>query len=163
DHSFYAISSLDGGESLLNRIDITNFHNTVQVVSDLGHGFSGGLVFDFRDGNLYAIATDGAASALYAINRQTWAVIRLLALGAHQFTDGFAVMSREPHTYPEESSGPLSVHIKDLGGSQVTAASTFTVIDEPPVALAPPVIAAFQGFPTGPLTLASFALSGGTE
>jgi hypothetical protein len=51
-----------------------------------------------------------------------------------QFTDGFNVLGG-PHSYASADHLPVSVFIKDHGGSSITAASSATVVEPPPVVL----------------------------
>src|SRR5207247_518259 len=68
------------------------------------------------------------------------------------------------HTYSAEGLFALTVKIKDVGGSSVTAGGTAQVTDAPPIPLPPPPApTAFQGFPTGTLSLARFTFPGGLE
>ena len=92
----------------------------------------------------------------------------MVAFGAVgvQFTDGFNILGG-PHSYAtaDHLPVPVSVLIQDHGGSFITAASTATVVDPPPVVLSAATITdgVFPGISTGPLTLGSFTVPGGVK
>ncbi|HVA46390.1 MAG TPA: FG-GAP-like repeat-containing protein [Pirellulales bacterium] len=254
----YALSNNDSGESFLNLLDPDK--QTVSQLAYLGSNFTGGLAYDWQDGNLYAVAVSGGSSTLFSIDPKTWAVKQVGSLGSFSVTgftylasnfffavatdakgastlyqvqmgatvkatsllkigtgftgglgfqlyppavsggfinllavsgdgSGSAVLNLvssgggkpEPlfeigaqynngldvigaHTYLDEAAMAISVRVLDAGGSQVTASGNAQIQDEPPVPLPPSAtLTAFQGFATGPLTLASFQVPHGVE
>jgi hypothetical protein len=262
----YALSNNDAGQSYLNRLNPLT--QAVDRLAYLGTGLTGGLTFNFGDGNFYAIANGGGGAALFAVDPRTWSVQNVGNLGASsfsglaaipsfnapaagplfamandsdgastvyriqlgptleatpvlpvgvgfvgglavslqytfqrdplgllgelvgissdasgsavinrislqgpvtpvyevgaEFSDGLAVLGS--HTYVLEETLPVSVRITEIGGSGVTAESSAEIVDEPPVASRPsPKFTAYQGFATGPLTVASFFIPTGVE
>jgi hypothetical protein len=166
---FYAIGNDDHGASTLYTFQSATAPNLVALFK-MGMGYTGGLVFSVPAnipgdkfgliGRLDAIAGDGSGSAvLNAISPDTAAITTGFEVGS-QFNDGFFVVGS--HTYANAETLPVSVHIVDVGGSKNTSQNYAQVIDEPPIALSPPPdILAFQGFATGPLTLAQFSVPHG--
>ncbi len=166
DGSFYAVSNDSGGVSTLVRLDPVGGKVTPEFL--LGDGFTGGLAYDLHDpvaNRFYAIAGGGAAT-LYEVpfgpGTPDLSSSPLFEL-APSFNDGFLVSGT--HTYAEEGDFPVTVAIRDLGGSpQILGASTAVVIDSPPVALpALPTVEVFQGIDPGSLELARFTIPGGIE
>ena len=141
------------------------------LVLPLGQGFSGGLTFVPR-----GLGGGGFVDAYFAIQGSgdgsvilfdvTPLVGEVVASGSVevQFTDGFNVLGG-PHSYAAADHLPVSVHIKDHGGSFITAESSATVVDRPPVMVSSATITdgIFPGISTGMLTLASFTVPGGLE
>jgi hypothetical protein len=165
---FYAIANDDHGASTLYTFQSATLPN-LKALFQVGMGYTGGLVFSAPSfvpdkfgllGRLDAIAGDGSGSAvLNGISPDNAAITTGFEVGS-QFNDGFFVVGS--HTYMQVETLPVSVHIVDVGGSMNTAANTAQVIDEPPIPMpAPPDILAFQGFATGPLTLAQFSVPHG--
>ena len=82
-------------KSSFNRLNPQT--QTTDRVAYLGAGFTGGLTYNFADGNFYAIATGAGGSALYSINARTWAVRLVGGLGAFLLRPGgHPVVQRSP-------------------------------------------------------------------
>jgi hypothetical protein len=173
DGKLYAAGSDGHGSSTLYRITPGGAF-AVTPLFVLGTGFTGGLAFvspSFRVsgppvpaallGQFAGIAGDGSGSAALDAISLSGPVAALFEVGSN-FNDGFNIIGTHP--FGEEATTPVEVSIRDVGGSMVTAHSSATVVDPVPDALTPPPApTAFQGFPTGPLTLASFTVPGGAE
>jgi hypothetical protein len=167
DNLFYAVANDAAGVSTLYRIKLGT---TLEVtsVSVLGNGFTGGLAFIPQPVvysvqgppiSLFSISGDGTGAATFNAIPLQGAVISVYEIGA-QFNYGFDVVGT--HTYSALQPWTIHVHIQDLGGNAVDTVSNAQVVDESPVALAPPPpFTAFQGFATGPVTLAEFMVPGG--
>jgi len=166
----FAVANDGDGASTLYRINLGATPEVTPLFA-LSAGFTGGLAVSLQYafqldplgllGELVGIASDAGGSAVLNHISLQGPVTPVYEVGA-EFSDGLAVVGA--HTYVLEESLPVSVHIAEPGGSGVTAESTAEVVDEPPVALRPPAtFIAYQGFTTGPLTLADFFIPSGVE
>jgi hypothetical protein len=163
---FYALANDIEGASTLFSID---FATGLKVTSlnIVGTGFTGGftganLIFSPTQGkrfSLFAISGDGSGSAVFDAINLEGPVFPIYEIGA-QYNNGFDVIGS--HTYGVKVPWTILADIKDVGGSTANAMTTAQVVDEAPVGLAQlPPFTAFQGFATGPVTLADFTIPGG--
>jgi hypothetical protein len=121
DRCFYAIANGRDGNSTLDRVTQSG---AVTPLFVLGPGFTGGLAVDSNN-TFYSIqgGSDGSGT-LYQIS--LGGAVAALSDAGMEFTEGFDIIGLT-HIYAGTGSRPVTISVKDAGGSAITALSNSNV------------------------------------